>query len=187
VKEAFERQDLLFLDPLGFANQYVLVAKRERGWKTLSDLTEGLSLAIDPELAVREDFRILCTHYALSSKPKLMDQVLLAFSLQSGAIDVMSGFSTEPRLLDEEFIILEDDKGVLPAYVAAPLIRKETIEEHPELLAVFAMLKNQITSEQVAQLSQQVELGQRAPQAVVADYLARVALKPPVQREPRQR
>lgn len=171
IKKAFAKQNLSYLDPLSFSNQYVLIAREESGLQTISDIPLVAQIAIDPEFAARKELKLLQQAYSLRSQPKLMDQVLLYFSLQSKAIDVMSGFSTDGKLKNREFKVLIDDKEVLPNYVAAPLLRKEVLEQHPELNAVFALIKDKITNEEIIDLNYQVEILQRSADAVARKFL----------------
>ncbi|NGX59569.1 MAG: Carnitine transport binding protein OpuCC [Chlamydiae bacterium] len=158
VKAALEQKyDLLLLDPLGFSNQYVLIARSDSNLKKISDIPPNARIAFDPEFAARPEVDLLKQKYPWKWKTKLMDQVLLYFSLQNKVIDVMSGFSTDGRLKDPRFVILEDDRKVLPPYMAAPLIRKKTLEKFPEMEKIFSLLNNCLTDEQMIQLNYKVE------------------------------
>ncbi|MDN3506573.1 MAG: glycine betaine ABC transporter substrate-binding protein [Simkaniaceae bacterium] len=167
LKEVFAKQNLSYLDPLSFSNQYVLIARADSSLHNISDIPPHVRIAIDPELAARKDLKLLQQAYMINQQPKLMDQVLLYFSLQNNAIDVMSGFSTDGRLKSSEFRALIDDRKALPNYVAAPLVRKEVLEQHPQLISVFVRLKDQIEDSEISDLNYQVEtLGYNVPSVV---------------------
>lgn len=161
LQEVFEdRYGMYWLDRLGFSNQYVLITRKELLIDRISQLQEHpeLRLAVDPEFASRVESSLLNQNYQNTSHTKLMDQVLLYFSLKSGGIDVISGFSTDGRLFDPEFVTLVDDRTCLPTYEAAPLITKQSLQKHPQIAGVFAMLKGAITTETMSRLNYRVEI-----------------------------
>jgi len=152
-----QKHKMLLLDPLALTNQYVLITRPDTNLTKISDIKPQMHIAFDPEFAIRKEKELLQTHYPQKWEAKLMDQVLLYFSLKNQAIDVMSGFSTDGRLVDPQFVVLEDDRKAFPSYVAAPLLREEVLEKFPEMAKVCALLKDRITSEEMKKLNHAVE------------------------------
>lgn len=174
VKETFQsKYGIIWLDRLGFSNQYVLITRRDLNLMKISDLetNPGLQLAYDQEFAARLEAKLLKAHYNGISYKKLMDNVLLYFSLASGSVDVISGFSTGGRLADPRFVVLEDDRGALPTYEAAPMITEECLEKHPELERVLRLLKGAISTEEMSRLNYLVEIEGRDVKSVASDFL----------------
>ena len=154
-----DKYNLLWLDPLGFSNHYVLATRPDTQLKKISDLQKNpdIKIAIDPEFASRLEYTLLQKSYPMQWQSKLMDQVLLYFSLKNKAIDVISTYSTDGRIQGKEFVILQDDKGCLPNYEVAPLVLKSSLSKHPELYSVFALLKEAISEEEISHLNYQFE------------------------------
>jgi len=176
VKGVFETKfGIIWLNRLGFSNQYVLIARRDSGLQKISDLERGVDLrvAFDPEFAARLEPELLALHYEGTSYQKLMDQVLLYFSLANHSIDVMSGFSTDGRLVDSQFVSLEDDRDVLPRYEAAPMVTKACLDKHPELLDVLKKLDGVISTQEIRQLNYHVEIEGKDSKQVAAEFLNR--------------
>lgn len=155
-----ERFGIKWLGMLGFSNQYTLVTRRDLGVKSITELSHvpGLEIAYDPEFSIREEAKLLKKAYGGIVCQQLMDQVLLYFSLGNGTIDVMSGFSTDGRLLDPRFVVLEDDAQCLPAYEAAPMITASSIQKHPELVSVIQKLEGAFTTEEMSYLNYRIEV-----------------------------
>lgn len=174
LKTAFsEKYNLLWLDPLGFSNHYVLATRPDTQLKKISDLQKNpdVKIAIDPEFASRLEYTLLQKSYPMQWQSKLMDQVLLYFSLKNKTIDVISTYSTDGRIQGKEFVILQDDKGCLPNYEVAPLVLKSSLSKHPELYSVFALLKEAISEEEISHLNYQVEFLRKDIKGVVVEFL----------------
>lgn len=162
VKKAFEEKyNLIWLDCLGFANQYGLIVRRNEGVNTISDLCNDRELRIgfDPEFKSRQEYILLKDTYSLGTqkKAKLFDQVLLYFALLRKNVDVISGCSTDGRLVDNRFCFLEDDKHCFPAYEIAPIVRKAALQKFEEIGPVIALLKGKIDQDQMRHFNYQVE------------------------------
>ncbi|NGX37207.1 MAG: Carnitine transport binding protein OpuCC [Chlamydiae bacterium] len=179
VKQAFEEKyNLIWLDRLGFCNQYVLIARANSNLKSISDIQPHHKIAFDPEIAARPEMTLLKSSYPQINQSKLMDQVLLYFSLQSGGMDVVSGFSTDGRLVDKRFTILKDDKNCLSDYEVAPVISKKCLNKHPELIPVLSLLAGKISNEQMSMLNYQVEIQKRDVAQVATEFLQNAILSP---------
>lgn len=159
LKEVFKRRyRLIWLDPIGFIDQYGLVVRRDSPFHTISEISNEATWAIDPEFFTRMEFALLKQNYSLNPKSTMMDQAILYLSLGRKTVDVISGDSTNGHLAGAKYRMLEDDKRVFPSYVAAPLIRKKTLKKYPELNAVFALLNGGISDGEMRLLNHKVEI-----------------------------
>lgn len=158
VREEFAaRYDLHWQEPLGFNNRYVLIARKDAPFSAISEIPENAVIALDPEFSMREEIQLLTTNYPQLMLNRLMDQCILFISLEKGAVDVISGDSTNAHLAEGPFKILEDDRQVLPLYEVAPVVRGQTLEKYPYLGEICARLKGRIDEEQMRQLCFEVE------------------------------
>lgn len=158
VKEAYEKHyNLIWFDSIGFSNQYVLVARSDSEMKRFSDIGPKTVVAYDPEFSVREEADLLKEAYAHISYSKLMEQVILYFSLLNGSTDVISSWVTAGQLVDPRFKILEDDAHVFPRYDLAPVVRKTTLEKYPELGPILSLVAESFSEEEIRQMNHQVE------------------------------
>lgn len=166
-----EKFAIKWMPTLGFSNQYVLIARKELGIARISEVDAHHTIAFDPEFQVRPELALLRTVYDHPFEGSLMDQVLLYFSLQNGSIDLISGFSTDGRLEDPSFCVLEDDLGCLPAYEAAPLVRSEVLQKFPELYVVFQLLEGKIDEQEMRRMNHLVEFEGKKVSEVARNFL----------------
>jgi glycine betaine/choline ABC-type transport system substrate-binding protein len=66
---------------------------------------------------------------------------------------------------------LEDDRHYFPPYDAVPVVRRATLEEHPELRATLAQLSGVLNVEAMRQLNYAVDGEKRAPADVAREFL----------------
>lgn len=176
IKETFAKKyQLIWLDRLGFENQYGLIIKSDKKIDSISKILKwkNFRLAFDPEFASRLERKYLINTYPkLKNIPfKLMDQVMLYRSLLSGSIDVISGCSTDGRLEDERFIFLEDDCQCLPSYEIAPMVRKKCLEQFPQIRSIFTLINDKISAQEMRLLNYQVEFGKKDIKQVARKFL----------------
>lgn len=175
VKEEFaKRYDLIWLERIGFSNQYALVTRSDLGLTKLSEaLSQNLRVAFDPEFAARHEAKLLAQLYPYQS-PLLMDQVLLYLSLLNENVELISGFSTDGRLLDTRLVKLEDDLQLFPAYEVALVIRREILEKFPAFEPIFAQLIGRISEEEMRKLNYQVEILGQSVETVAKSFIAKL-------------
>ena len=66
-----------------------------------------------------------------------MQQALKYQAVAEGRIEVLDVYTTDGRLGIHDLKILQDDRGFFPSYEAAPLTRRQLLEEHPEAIAAI--------------------------------------------------
>jgi osmoprotectant transport system permease protein len=173
VKEAYAEQfDLVWLTPFGFNNTYALSMRadhaKELGVETYSDLVKvapELTLGATQEFLERPDgYKGLQEVYGMKFKDtKGFDPGLTYAAVKEGAVDVNDAFSTDGRIIAFNLKVLEDDKNFFPPYYVTPVIRKDTLEAHPELEEVLSLLGNILTEEEMSTLNAKVDLeGEKA-------------------------
>ena len=92
-------------------------------------------------------------------------------AINQGKIDVMNIFTTDGQLSASDIVVLEDDKGLYPSYMCGFVIRQEVLEQHPELQAVFDMVTNILSDEEMAEINYQVETEGSAPEEAASVFL----------------
>ena len=181
LKEQFEKKfNVTWLDPLGFSNQYVLITRSDMGLKKISemDLYPHLRVAFDPEFSARLESSLLKSSYPFGWDPKLMDSVFLYFALLKEGVDVISGASTDGRLVDSHLIALEDDHHCFPTYEVAPIIRINSLKKFPELASIFSLIQGKIDQEEMSQLNYEVEFEGKQVNTVAKEFLKRAKILP---------
>jgi len=156
-----------WLEPFGFNDTFAIIVRREDaerlGLKTISDLkgpAPKWRIGFSYEFADRADgFRGLAEMYGLRFQgfPRNMEIALLYRAVAAGQVDVVAGNSTDGIIDALDLVILEDDLGYFPPYYAAPVVRQDTLEQHPELEAVLSELGGLINEEEMRRLNYAVD------------------------------
>ncbi len=182
VSEEFEKQfDISWMEPMGFNNTYAIAVTREAaeeyGLETCSDLigvSENLVFGAENEFFNREDgFEGFCDLYGLSFKgdPKMMNVSLKYQAIGNGDMDATDAYTTDAEIVKYDLQVLEDDLNFFPPYYAAPIVRNETLKNHPELEEVLNLLAGQISDEEMTELNYQVNVEQTAVDQVAKGFL----------------
>jgi len=158
-------------------NGFVVSGDLARGHKleTISDLAPlapQLSIGGPPECPVRP----LCLEglqdvYKLEFarfKP-MPTRGVTAAELDSGEIDVGMLDTTNPHLIGNDLVLLEDDRRLQPAENVVPVIRREILDVYgPALVSLVNSVSAQLTTTDLTRLNRQVLQGQPAADAASA-------------------
>ena len=174
------KEGVEFLRPLGFNNTYALAIRKDTQEKynlnKVSDLASiSNEMLIGPtiEFSNREDGLLgLNKAYNLSFKSiKAIDGGLRYTALVNNESDVIDAFTTDGLLDKFGLVVLEDDKNFFPPYYAAPLVRMDTLEKHPELAEVLNLLGDNISDEKMRKLNYEVDVNGKDPKVVANEFL----------------
>ena len=191
VKQEFENvHNLTFLQRAPLNNTYVLMANpdwvQKTGVKSLSGLTsyleksnEKVTVALNAEFQSRADgWPGLIKHYGFNDhiqqiKVKNIGSGLLYQVVGNGEADIGVGFNTDPRILQFNLQVLEDDKKFFPVYNAAPMVRIPTLKENPSIREPLNETSKGLTTDQMRKLNKRVAIDKVNPQTVAKEYLQR--------------
>lgn len=185
VKEMAEKYQLRVLEPLGFNNTYCLAVTpdtaREYNLKTYSDLaqvSQGMIFGGGFEILNRNDgIPNLKKAYGMEFKEeKAVEGVLRYSALANNETQITEAFSTDGMLLEYDLVVLEDDKSFFPPYHAVPVIRAETAQKYPEILAQMEKLTNLISDDAMRELNYKVDVQKQNPKEVATEFLKSMGL-----------
>ena len=167
------------MQPFGFNNTFAVVVRPEdtgpQPLRTISDLaavSKDRTIGFNFEFLERQDgYPGLVARYGLSfaREPKTMDLGLLYRALRGGQIDVAVGSSTDGLIAAWNLRVLEDDLRYFPPYDAAPVVRVETLQRHPELGDVLADLGGLLSEKEMQRLNHEIDGRHRAVVQVVRE------------------
>ena len=139
------------------------VAKKY-GISTISDLQKNadkIRFASQGEFDIRSDgipaLEATYGKFAWKSS-KVYDNALKYQVLENDEADVTPVYTTEGKLTEEEFTLLEDDKHVWPPYNLAPIVRNETLEKYPDVADVLNKISEQLTTKELTKLNAKVDI-----------------------------
>lgn len=181
VKKLYkDKKNIVWLKPLGFNNTYTLSMRADQanqlGIETISDLvkhTPNLTLGATHEFLERDDgYKGIKKVYGFEFRsPKGMDPGLTYAACRDGKVDVIDAFATDGRIPAFQLKVLKDDKNFFPPYYAAPIIRADTLEKHPQLADVLNMLSGKLDDKQMAALNAKVDLEKKDAKEVAREWL----------------
>lgn len=182
VSEEFLKQwDIIWLEPFGLNNTYTLAVTPEvyetYGVETYSDLipyAPDLVFGAEHEFFDRQDgFDGLVDLYGFQFKgePMKLNASLKYQAIGRGDMDVTDAFATDGPIKQYNLKILEDDLGFFPPYHAAPIVRKEVLDKHPELKNVLNMLGGRLDDETMTELNYLVDVEGKAVEQVASEFL----------------
>lgn len=153
-------------------------------WQVAVSVGGGLQAGFDSEFFVRPDgYPGLQKAYGLEFQqhPMHMDPGLMYKACAWGWVDVICGFATDGRIAAYDLAMLDDDRHFFPPYYAAPLIRAETLQKHPELSDVLNRLQRTIDDPTMQRLNLEVDRDEnpREPENVARDFLVQAGLIQP--------
>ncbi len=169
-----------WLQPFGFNNTYAITVRRQqaeaKGWQNVSDLAaaaEDLSAAFTAEFMEREDGYpgIRKTYGFEFGKTSDMDPSLMYKAVANGDVDVICAFATDGRIAAYDLQMLTDDKGFFPPYYAAPVVRQEVLQRHPELKEALNTLAGKLDDRTMQRLNNAVDAEKKTPEAVAKEFL----------------
>src|ERR687897_568798 len=173
----FEEKGLTAFPPTPFssANAVGLLTEQadELGVSSISDLegqSEDLTLYGSPECRQRVDCLVgLEEDYGLEFKKFVPVDIGLRYEvLDSGQADLSILFTTDAQLfVSDEYVILEDDRDVLPAGNVLFVARGQIVDEAgADLAEVVESVQHELTLEVMKELNARVDIDRQRPQEV---------------------
>jgi osmoprotectant transport system substrate-binding protein len=187
VKSEYEKRLGLTLGPaFGFNDTFAMEIRGEEARRlNLKTLSEAAGYAprwragFGYEFMERPDgYKGLVAAYGLhfAEAPRIMDLGLLARALDEGQIDLAAGNTTDGLIPALDLFVLEDDRHYFPPYEAVPVVRRQTLEQHPEVAHVLAEFAGKISDQEMQQLNYAVDGEHRDVKEVAREFLRRKQL-----------
>lgn len=188
VKALDAKKGLVWLTPSRFSNTYALALPEEvvKAYPQVNSISElnqvlidepkkGHVLALDTEFANRSDGLVgLTKTYDLKFTRRdirQMDAGLVYTALRNGQVFTGLVYTTDGRLNAFKLKLLEDDLGYFPDYTAAPVVRQQLLDAHPQLAAQLKPLAEMLDDATMRELNAQVDVAHRSPAVVAAEFL----------------
>ena len=179
---AQEEYGMRLLEKLGFDNTYAVAVPQavadRYGLETVSDLipiADQLTFGAEQGFFTREGsmkYYPFVEFYGLEFRDKIsVDLGLKYTAIESGSFDVTVVYATDGLNRKVGLKILEDDKSFFPDYNGAFLVREDVLEQHPELEGILNQLAGRIPTEQMAELTYQVDVVGRTVDDVAREFL----------------
>lgn len=93
-------------------------------------------------------------------------------ALEDGTVDVASVFTTEGQLAGEDYVVLEDPRGLFASGHVAPIVSNDVLEQHgPRLQASIDAVSQALTTTAMREMNAQVDLSGGRPADVAREFL----------------
>ena len=179
---AQEEYGMRLLEKLGFDNTYAIAVPQavadQYGLETISDLVpiaDQLTFGAEQGFFTLEGsmkYGPFTEFYGLNFRnPVSVDLGLKYAAVENGSFDVTVVYATDGLNRKAGLKILEDDKSFFPDYNGAFLVREDVLEQYPELAGILNQLADKIPTEQMAELTYQVDVLGRTVDNVAREFL----------------
>ena len=179
---AQEEYGMRLLEKLGFDNTYAIAVPQavadQYGLETISDLVpvaDQLTFGAEQGFFTLEGsmkYGPFTEFYGLNFRnPVSVDLGLKYAAVENGSFDVTVVYATDGLNRKAGLKILEADKSFFPDYNGAFLVRQDVIVQYPELEGILNQLAGEIPTEQMAELTYQVDVLGRTVDDVAREFL----------------
>ena len=179
---AQEEYGMRLLEKLGFDNTYAIAVPQavadQYGLETISDLVpvaDQLTFGAEQGFFTLEGsmkYGPFTEFYGLNFRnPVSVDLGLKYAAVENGSFDVTVVYATDGLNRKAGLKILEDDKSFFPDYNGAFLVREDVLTQYPQLEGILNQLAGRIPTEQMAELTYQVDVLGRTVDDVAREFL----------------
>lgn len=176
-----EKYDMKWYDPIGFTNQYSITIDKdfaeENGIETMSDLASfapGMKMGADSAWKERanDGYRDFQETYGYEFESVAGMEISLMYEgIASGDLDVITAYTVDPHILENNLVTLEDDMNFFAPYQGSLVAKNEILDEYPEVAEILDSLVNQVSTEDMTELIREVDINQRDINEVAKEYL----------------
>lgn len=172
VRDAYAAADLEWMRPLGFEDAFAAVVRGDDAARlhlaTVSDVAAhaaklvagvpvGFSDRADGWPAFLRAYGLQFARVRSLDPAARYDALTVYDAFGSGAsVDLVIGNATDGEIAHRKLTVLDDDKHFFPPYEAVPVVRRETLRRHPELVDVLNRLGGTLPPDVIRQLNWRV-------------------------------
>jgi len=180
ISSEFESQwDIKWLELTSMEDKVAVVMLKEKADElNVTNLTElqkkseGLVLGDGVNFAEREDdlLRLNKIYGEFAFEVENVDYSLAYSCLDDGTVDVIPGLTTYPQLLDEKYVVIEEDIPVWPPQYVAPIVRGEILEQYPEVEEILNTVSEKLSTEDMIKMLDEVVNGGEEYEDVATEF-----------------
>lgn len=186
----YDANKIVWLSPASANNTWAIALRKDvadkASLKTLSDFGKYVAGGGEVKLAASSEFvtsptalPAFQTAYGFTMKP---DQLITlsggdtaatisAASQQTSGANAAMVYGTDGAIDAAGLVVLDDDKGVQPVYLPAPIIRDATLKEYPRIEEVLRPVFATLDLVTLQKLNGEVQVGGKPAADVVRQYL----------------
>lgn len=85
--------------------------------------------------------------------------------------DLALAFTTEPRIVTDKLVMLQDDKKAFPVYNACPVVRQQIVDAYPTLAADMKKLSDLLDTPTITELNKEADVDKKSVEEVSKTFL----------------
>lgn len=186
----YEQNKIVWLTPAPANNTWAIAIRQDvaspNQLKTLDDLGQWLGkggqfkLAASAEFVERSDaLPAFQTAYNFTLKPEQLLTLaggdtavtIRAAGEQTSGVNAAMAYGTDGAVAALGLVILDDPKGVQPIYAPAPIVREDTLKQHPQIADALAPVFELLDGPTLQSLNAKIQLEGQDAKKVAADFL----------------
>jgi osmoprotectant transport system substrate-binding protein len=188
AKEDLEKNDIEWLSPPAPANNTYAMAVRSEaydklGVKNLSDFKqlveenpEEATVCVGTEFSTRDDGlpgleKAYDFEFPKENIVKIDEGLIYQQTDKGKQCNFGEVFQTDGRIEALNLELIEDDKSFFPIYNPALNVRKDVIEEYPQIAKLFAPISKKLTTEELQKLNAKVDVDGQLEDQVAEEWL----------------
>jgi osmoprotectant transport system substrate-binding protein len=188
AKEDLEKNDIEWLSPPAPANNTYTMAVRSEaydklGVKKLSDFKqlveenpEEATVCVGTEFSTRDDGlpgmeQAYDFEFPKENIVKIDEGLIYQQTDKGKQCNFGEVFQTDGRIEALNLELIEDDKSFFPIYNPALNVRKDVIDEYPQVAKLFAPISKKLTTEELQKLNAKVDVEGQLEDQVAEEWL----------------
>ena len=188
AKEDLEKNDIEWLSPPAPANNTYTMAVRSEaydklGVKKLSDFKqlveenpEEATVCVGTEFSTRDDGlpgmeKAYDFEFPKENIVKIDEGLIYQQTDKGKQCNFGEVFQTDGRIEALDLELVEDDKSFFPVYNPALNVRKDVIDEYPQVAKLFAPISKKLTTEELQKLNAKVDVDGQLEDQVAEEWL----------------
>src|SRR5215211_1398771 len=188
AKEDLEKNDIKWLPPAPANNTYAIAVRKEAydklGVKKLSDFgqlinenPEEATLCVGTEFSTRDDGlpgleKAYGYQFPRNNLVKIDEGLIYQATDKGDKCNFGEVFATDGRIEGLGLEVIEDDKSFFPFYNPSLNVRKQVIDENPQIEKIFAPISEKLDTDTLQKLNAQVDVEGRLPEDVAEQWLS---------------
>ncbi len=190
VKQLDGEKGLVWLAPSKANNTYAFVVRpnnpKTDSLNTISDMAAAYRSGVDIKMGTTAEFpkrpdgliglEKAYDFEAGRANVRPMDLGLTYPALANGDLDTISAQATDGQIAALKLRVLKDDKNFFPNYAVTPVVRKEVLDQHPDLKETLEAISTKLDDATMQRLNSEVDVDKKTVEAVAADYLKSIGM-----------
>lgn len=186
----YDANKIVWLAPAAANNTWAIALRKDladkNNLKTLSEFGKYITDGGAVKLAASTEFvsspialPAFQTAYSFTLKPDQLITLsggdtaatIAAAAQQTSGANAAMVYGTDGGIAPADLVVLEDDKGVQPVYLPAPIIREAVLKEYPQIEELLKPVFASLDLTTLQELNGKVQVGGEPASDVVREYL----------------